>query len=271
MCRWTPVTLALTLAAVIGGCGGGSDHPTVPAREMLDSAAAHPIRSADAEIDTRLRLDGAARLTGPIRLRLEGPYSSAGGARIPSFDWRLNASALGFPVGGRLVSASDNVYLTVYGNQYEIGTDAVAAANERLAAAGGVRLDPRRWLRDPRVTGQDHQGGVDCERIAAPLRGEVVAAELAPLTDAMGISTPSVSGRAVVCIGFDDRTLHELQLNAIFGLSPADSARVDGASAIHLEADVALSDIGQAQEISAPGGSSRPIEDLFLQLQDLAG
>jgi hypothetical protein len=168
MRRWTPV--ALLLAALIAGCGGGSDHETVPARAMLDAAAAHPLRSADAEIDARVHLDGAARLTGPIRLRFDGPYRSAGDSRIPSFDWHLSASALGFPVGGRLVSTSQNLYLTVYGNQYEVGTESVAAANDRLAAAGGIRLDPQRWLRDPRVTGQDHQGGADCERIAAPLR-----------------------------------------------------------------------------------------------------
>jgi hypothetical protein len=269
MRRSTPVVLVLV--AVIAGCGGASDHETVPAGAMLDAAAGHPIRSADAEIDARLRLDGAARLTGPIRLRLDGPYRSAGADRIPSFDWRLNASALGFPVGGRVVSTSQNLYLTVYGNQYEVGTEPVAAANERLAAAGGIRLDPRRWLRDPRVAGEDHQGGADCERIAAPLRGDAVAADLAPLAEAMGIEAPTVSGRALVCIGFDDRVLHELQLNAIFGLSPADSVRFDGATDIHLEADVVLSEVGQAQEISAPGGSSRPIEDLFLQIQDLAG
>jgi len=55
------------------------------------------------------------------------------------------------------------------------------------------------------------------------------------------------------------------------GLTPADSARLDGATAIHLEADVVLSDVGNPQEISAPGGSFRPIEDLFLTLEDLAG
>ena len=268
--RGSPFT-PLLIAAALAGCGGGSNHETVPAEAMLDSAAAHPIRSADAEIEARLRVDGVPRLSGPITLRLDGPYRSGGGTRIPSFDWRLSASALGFPVAGRLVSTGDNVYLTVYGNQYEVGAPAVAEANARLAEAGGLRLDLRSWLGPARVTGQDTAGGVDCERVAAPLRGRHVARDLASLAQVLGVEAPRTSGRAVACIGFDDRVLHELQLRASFGLSAADSARLGGASAIHLEADAELGDVGQPQEITAPGGSFRPIRDLFLTLNDLAG
>jgi hypothetical protein len=266
-----PPVIALLTAAVLVGCGGGSHHDTVPAEAMLDSAAAHPIRSADTEIEARLRVEGVPQLSGPIRLRLEGPYRSGGGTRIPSFDWRLSASALGFPVGGRLISTGSNVYLTVYGNQYEVGAPAVADANARLAEAGGLRLDVRSWLGAARVVGQDSAGGVDCERIAAPLRGQAVARDLTPLAESLGAGPPSVSGRAVACVGFDDRVLHGLELRARFGLDPADSARLDGATAIHLDADVELSDVGGSQEISAPGGPSRPIQDLLLTLQDLAG
>jgi hypothetical protein len=268
--RRSPLIAPLIAAALIG-CGGGSHHQTVPAEKMLDSAAAHPIRSADAEIEARVRVDGVPRLSGPIAVRLDGPYRSGGGSRIPSFDWHLSASALGFPVVGRLVSTGDNVYLTVYGNQYEVGASAVADANARLSEAGGLHLDLRGWLGPARVTGQESAGGVDCERIAAPLRGDAVARDLAPLATALGVEAPSVSGRAVTCIGFDDRVLHELELRAVFVLSPGASARLDGATAVHLESDVVLSDVGGAEEITAPRGSLRPIRDLFLTLKDLAG
>src|SRR5262245_1080169 len=265
-----PVTAGLIAVALIG-CGGGSTHERVPAEKMLDSAAAHPIESANAEIDSRLRVDGVPRFSGPITVRLDGPYRSGGGNRIPSFDWGLSASALGFPVSGRLVSTGDNVYLTVYGNQYEVGEPTVAEANARLAEAGGLRFDVRSWLGPARVTREDNAGGVDCERIAAPLRGEAMARDLARLAKALGAEAPTVSGRAVACVGFDDRVLHELDLWATFALSPADSARLDGATAIPLQADTVLSDVGSAQEISRPRGSVRPIEDLFLTLNDLAG
>ena len=263
-------TAFLATSVVLAGCGG-SDHPRVNPEAMLDSAAQHPIRSADTDIEARLRVDGAPRLSGPISLRLEGPYRSGGETKIPSFDWHVSASALGFPVSGRLVSTGDNVYLTVYGKKYEVGAAAVADANATLAEAGGLRLDVRSWLGPARVVGEYSAGGVDCERIAAPLRGGAVARDLTPLAEGLGASPPSVSGRAVACVAFDDRVLHELELRARFGLAPADGARLAGATAIHLVADVVLSDVGGSREISAPGGSFRPIQDLFLTLNDLAG
>jgi hypothetical protein len=263
--------IALLAAAALAGCGGATHHQTVPPERMLDSAAAHPIQSADTDTEMRIRVAGVPRLSGPINLRLEGPYRSGGGTRIPSFDWRLLVSAIGFPVSGRLISTGDNVYLTVYGNQYEVGADSVSAANSRLAEAGGLRLDVRGWLGPARVAGQGEAGGVDCERIAAPLRGGAMARDLAPLLAGLGFEEPSVSGNAVACVGFDDRVLHELRIDALLGLSPSDQARLGGVTNVAIDGDVTLSDVGEAQEISAPHGSFRPIRDLFLTLSDLAG
>src|SRR5689334_7224738 len=87
----------LAVAVVATGCGGGESHPRVDPEAMLDSAAAHPIQSADTDTDLRLRIDGVPQLSGPLHLRLQGPYRSGGGERIPSFDWHLSASALGLP------------------------------------------------------------------------------------------------------------------------------------------------------------------------------
>jgi hypothetical protein len=263
--------IALVLVAALTGCGG-SHHEQVNPERMLDQAAAHPVSSADAEIDARLRVLGIERLSQPIRVRLEGPYVSGGPERIPSFDWRLSASALGFPVSGRVISTGDNAYLTVYGSQYEVGHGAVADANERLAAAGGLRLDLRSWLGPARVTGQGSAGGEDCERIAAPLRPGATTAGLAPLAGALGLPQPlAASGRATACIGFDDRTLHQLELRLALGVPEADRARLYGATGLLLDADVVLSDVGEQQRIEAPSGSPRPIRDLFLTLSDLAG
>ena len=252
--------LALLCVAVVNAAGcGGSSHETVKPEAMLDAAVAHPIKSAQTDIDLRLQVRDP-RYTGPLALRLTGPYVSGEGRQIPKLDWRMNASALGFPVGGHVVSTGTNVYLTVYGSQYQVGTAAVAAVNERLAEAPAVH--PRSWFGRPRVDGQGHEGGEDCERITAPLRGDEVARDLEPLLAGLGLSqeTPSVSGRASVCVGFDDRTLHGLQVGAV--LSGPTSAAID--------LDAEFSDVGQPQSIATPaGGGYRPIRDLALTLNDL--
>jgi hypothetical protein len=262
--------LAILLAAVVNAAGcGGSDHKTVDPEAMLDAAAAHTIASAQTDIDLRLQLRGVSRLSGPLSLRLEGPYVSGAGRQIPKFDWRMKASALGFPVGGSLVSTGTNVYLSVYGDNYEVGTDAVAAANDRIAAASPIR--PRSWFGRARVDGQGNEGGVDCERISAPLRRDVMAREIAPLSAAAGLSeAPSVWGTARACVGFDDRVLHELEVRAVLGVPAADQASLSGASSVAMDLDIAISDVGEPQKIAIPaGGGFRPIRDLALQLNDL--
>jgi hypothetical protein len=262
--------LTILLIAIVNAAGcGGSDHKTVNPEAMLDAAASHPISSAETETDLRLQVRGVQQLAGPLRLRLSGPYVSGGGRQIPKFDWRLNASALGFPVGGHVVSSGSNVYLTLYGDRYEVGTEAVAAANERIAASPSVH--PRSWFGRARVDGQGNEGGADCERISAPLRGDAVARDIAPLMSGLGLSeAPSVSGKASACVGFDDRVLHELEVGAVLGVPAADQPTLGGASSIALDLDLVLSDVGETQEISIPGGGGfRPIRDLALTLNDL--
>jgi hypothetical protein len=268
------LTALLIFAAALAGCGG-SDHERVNPGLMLDQATARGISNASVEIDARLQVLGVDRLSQPLRLRLNGPYLSNGSGRIPSFDWRLSASALGFPVGGQVLSTGSNVYLSLYGNGYEVGSSAVAAANQRVeqaAAATGSRpeVGMRSWLGQARVVGDDSAGGEDCERIAAPLRRDQTASDLAPLASALGISQPpAVSGRATACVGYDDRRFHELQVDAVIDLPAAARAQLGGATGARLNADVVISEIGEQQLISAPGGSYRPIQDLFLTLNDL--
>ncbi len=259
--------LSTVIVIALAGCGGSS-HAKVNPEAMLSSAGAHPITSAQAEIDLQMQVEGVSQLSGPVKLRFEGPYVSGGGDRIPSFDWRFTASALGFPVGGRAVSTGSNAYLTVYGDNYEIGTAAVSSANQRV---GQFALSPGSWFGRARIDGEGHEGGADCERIAAPLRGAAVARDLAPLADEMGLSPPTaISGSAKACVGFDDRFFHEIGVDADLAVPAADRARLGGATAIHLTLDVVNSDIGEPQQISKPGGGGyRPIRDLALSLNDL--
>jgi hypothetical protein len=270
------VILSTLIAAVamVAGCGGSS-HPRVNPEAMLDAASRHSISSAQVEVDLSLQVSGVPQLSSPVRLKLQGPYVSGGGTRIPSFDWRLNATALGFPVGGRLVSTGSNAYLSIYGDDYEVGTGAVGAANQRIretaASTGGpLGLHPRTWFGQARIDGSGNEGGVDCERISAPLRGQAMTRDLAPLGTSLGISEPlSIAGRVRACVGYDDRVMHELVVDAVAGVPEADRARLAGASAINFTLDVTAGDVGEPQQIAAPRGGARPIRDLALTLNDL--
>jgi hypothetical protein len=268
-------SLALSLIATAGlaGCGG-SHHERIAPDQMLDQAAAHPIHSAQVQADAHLQLHGVERLSTPIRLRADGPYVSGEGHRIPSFDWRVSAGALGFGVGGRLVSTGENVYLSIYGDNYEVGTGPVAAANNWVRGAGQrpepLEAEVRDWFGRARIEGDGTDGGADCERIAAPVRAVPLSGDIAGPIGALGLaSPPTVHGTVRACVGFDDRTFHELALDVELALPTEDRARLGGATGADLSAEVVLSDVGEPQRISAPRGSFRPIQDLLLTLQDL--
>jgi hypothetical protein len=258
--------------ALLSGCGGSS-HSQVEPEKMLDSAAAHPIATARTEIDLRVQVRGAPRLSGPLHLGLEGGYVSGGDRRIPSFDWRFTASALGFPVGGNVVSTGHNAYLSVYGDNYEVGRAPVAAANEWISRTdeSDESLDPRDWFGRAHVEGEGQEGGVDCERIVAHLRAVALTGELTALASGLGLSSPpTLRGTVRGCVGFDDRVFHELGVDAEVGIPAADRPQLGGATSARVDLEIVNSEVGEQQPISIPaGGGYRPIRDLFLTLNDL--
>jgi hypothetical protein len=268
------IILAILLAAIVNAAGcGGSSHKQVEPEVMLDSV--QPIPTAHTEIDLGVRVNGVSQLSAPLHLKLEGGYVAGQRRRIPSFDLKLTASALGFPVDGELVSTGLNAYLSVYGDNYEIGSDAVTAANEAINQADEsddpLDLQPRDWFGRARVDGQGNEGGVDCERISAPLRAVAMTGNLDALARALDLSEPPlVKGRVRACVGFDHRFFNEFGMDADLLIPEADQPRLRGATSIHIDLDVVNSDVGEQQDISIPaGGGFRPIRDLALTLNDL--
>jgi hypothetical protein len=260
-----PTIAALALAALIGGCGGSS-HPHQDPAALLDAAARHPIQSAETSTDLHLTVAGVPALSAPLRLRLDGPYERGLPGQVPKFDWRFSANALAFPLGGRLTSTGTNVYLSVYGEDYQVGTAETAAAGARLA---GIAVHPRDWFGRPREVGDGNEGGVDCERISAPLRGGAIGRDLAPALSALGFSSPpSIRGVAKACIGFDDHVMHELEIDALIAVPRSERAALGGASGAHVQLDLTVSDVGEPQQISTPRGNYRPITQLLLTLND---
>jgi hypothetical protein len=268
--RRPSLALAALLLLPLAGCGG-SGHDRVDPGKMLEGAGAHPIRSASLDVDATIRIDRGGDLSDPIHLHLEGPYVSGGATAIPSFDWRFNASALGFPVGGHVISTGENVYLTVYGNRYEVGESAVTAVNERVAAAAqsGPPPDLAHLLSRPTVVSEGNAGGVDCEWISGAPRWDLIADQLGALTGAAGSAAPVISGSATACVGYDDRVLHGLDIDAGLTFPPEARSRLGGASGVHVEADIEIGDVGESQQIETPRGAFRPMRDLLLTLNDL--
>jgi hypothetical protein len=269
------ITLLLaitTLLGLIAGCdeNESEEAPLVNADALLDSAAAHPVRSADLEGRATLVLEGSSLLTEPLTVRVKGPYVSGGGDRIPSFDWNFDVKLMGFGVDGKLVSTGRNVLISPFGDNYEVGRAAFAAINEEVA----VNAVPARELFGAaRNEGNEEVKGVETQRVSAELDGKTVAQSLHPLRDALGLThVPAPVGWIEAWIGLEDRTVHKLAVDADFGIAPADRPKLAGARGGSLQVEVVLDEINEPQSVRVPGGGGyEPIRNLFLSLQDLAG
>jgi len=269
------ITVLLAIAMLPGplaGCDGGEseDTPLVNPDVLLDSAAAHPVRSADLEGQGRLTLEGSSLLTEPLTLRVKGPFVSGGGDRIPGFDWTFDVELMGFGVDGKLVSTGQNVFISPFGDNYEVGTEAAAAVNQEVAASS---VQARELFGAARNEGNEEVNGVETQRVSAELDGKMVAQSLHPLRDALGLThVPAPVGRIEAWIGLEDRTVHKFALDADFGIAPADRPKLAGARGGSLQLEVELDEINEPQSVRVPGGGGyEPIRNLFLSLQDVVG
>jgi hypothetical protein len=261
----------------LAGCGGDDERRSgVDPAALLDAAASKPLVSANTNVDAELRLEGVPQLSEPITLSLDGPYVNGGGVRIPSFDWDAEAKVAGFGVDGEVVSTGDNVYLSIFGDNYQVGREQIAAVNERIAETAGLLVPggvhPLDWFSDPRYVGDEEVGGVDAAHVISPLRGTgPVEEELSAVTERLGLaSSPSVKGTIEAWIGTDDDVVRELKLNARLRFPAAASLVAGGASGARVSLDLVADDVGEEQSISPPeGGGFKPISELFLSLEDL--
>jgi hypothetical protein len=268
--RVITLLLALVTPAALAGCGGGDggDAPLENPDVLLDSAAAHPVRSADVQGQAKITLEGSSLLSQPVTLRVEGPYVSGGGDRIPSFDWKFNVRVLGFGVGGKVVSTGENVFISPFGDNYEVGSDVIAAINQQVAATSTPARD---LFGAARNEGNEEVNGVETQHVSAEIEGKRVSEAFRPLRDALGLTHfPAPVGRIGAWIGVDDRTVHKLTLDADFGLAPADRPRLGGASGGNLQVEVTLDELNEPQTVHVPGGGGyKPIRNLLLTLNDL--
>jgi hypothetical protein len=247
--------VALSLALAVGSCGGEDGEPRrVDAEALLDSTFSRPVSSAVTRIELVAGASSVPALPAPVRLTLDGPYVGGGGVRVPSADWELEAEVAGFGVDGELVSTGENVYLSVFGDNYQLGPSAVEARREALADPG---LDPRSWFGPATYEGDEEIEGTETARIDAPLRAAALRADLEELGARLGLPSPRAtagSGTIQAWIGIDDGIIRKLRIDA----------------GEELTADVVLTEVGEPQEITIPaGGGFKPIGDLLSSLQRL--
>jgi hypothetical protein len=273
---------AAILAAVLtafAGCGGGEpEAPDEPPAELLREAAATPPASGQAELDLALDLEGQGLLAGPSSVAAEGPFDHGDGG-LPRFELSGEAEVGGFGIEGAVVSTGDDLFVDFFGELYRVGSARVAAAESRLAEAGGAGLDVAAWIADPTYGEIEEVGGADAQEVQGTLQSDAVAAStlvvLAEVVGAPGLLQAAAQGArpgpAEVWIALDDTTVRRVRVELPFTVPSELLVATRGITGGTVDLEVEIGDVGAEVEIEPPaGGGFKPIESLISELRGLA-
>ena len=241
MPRRSPLPLLLAaLLAVAAGCGGSDDDGAPASRAAEADRVLEQTFSQDKRLDSgrfsaRLRLDGPQ----PTAIAVSGRFATRGAGKTPAFE--LDAEAGERRLGA--VSTGERGFLRRDGQAYAVPSAVFAQFADGLAQAGGkpgaatratLGLDPRAWLRDPRLAGETTVGGVRATRVTADLDGARFLAGVRALLERIrGLGLAGAAGqlpeagavrggRVELDSGVQDRTLRRLVVRApVAGGGPA--------------------------------------------------
>jgi len=290
-------------ATTLAACGGEEDVQTI-----LEETFAGEDKEVDrgrVALGLRVTPTGGTPATGPIAARLEGPFVASGEEDgLPRFDLdlSLNAGPQAFTAG--VVSTGEAGFLRFQGGTFQLPEQIFAQFRQgylqsrkrsEQGEAGGeggpasfaaLGIDPRGWLREPQIMGEEEVGGADTTHIRADIEvatlledinrllsqaGEIGVAEPGQVPEQITdqqrrLITQAVrSARMDLWTGADDRVLRQLRLEVDYAIPEEAQERAQGLTSGQLALEVTIADLGEDQEIEPPEGA-RPLEELLGQL-----
>jgi hypothetical protein len=181
--RLPPAVLLIVALVVAAGCGGGGNDKD--AQALLDKAFKASIDSADVKLDAEIEIEGVQSFNRPIRVEASGPFSNNEG-KLPSTDFELKLGTGGQAIQAGFLSTGDRAFIKFQDVWYEQPREQVEQANKSISDAAGKKktslkslgLDPRGWLEDAQMEGDESVGGVETEHVKGKLDVSSVVADL---------------------------------------------------------------------------------------------
>jgi hypothetical protein len=280
--------LSCLIVLFVSACGGGDD--SVDSLLSQTFAPDKSVKSGRLNAQLDADVQGIQGLNGPVRLRLSGPFQSAGKGEMPRFDFTLGLTAGGqtFSAGG--VSTGDKGFVRFQGqayavsdqlfNQFKTGyLNAAKQSKQKKGSAptlGALGIDPRRWLTGAKKAGEENIGGTDTIHITA---GIDVSKLLDDVNRLLGRASTASGSKQVpqrltpaqrktiqdavdsatvdVFTGKDDKLLRRLDVN----VKLKNSGTVKGGT---LRFQLQLDALNKDQTIKAPA-NTKPLEQLLGQ------
>jgi hypothetical protein len=289
------------VAAVAAGCGSSAAGSGAGAGTLLadtfGSGGTH-IRSADLNVSLRVQAKGFKSFTGPVDVRLAGPFETGKAGTAPRFDFDLRFASAGSSVVAGAVSSGTKGYLKLGGRAYVLPASSFKQlAGSGLAGKGSgfslesLGVDVRRWVKDVKTVGEDSvagtptihlTAGLDVPRLLADLDTVLGKADVLGVGNATGALPSGLSAatrekiarsidraRVDIWTGKSDHALRRFALDVRFDVPAALLPKGSTGQSGEVALDLTLADVNRPQPIAAPA-NPRPLSELTAALQQLA-
>jgi hypothetical protein len=299
--------LALVLAvlglAVVAGCGGGGDSASsdMPVDQLLKQTFSgdKQVKSGVLDLSLNVNAQGSSQLSGPLSLRLTGPFESQGKGKLPKFKLSASVAGNGQNLSAGITSTVDKGFVSFQGTDYVISDNVwsqvrkgyeqsqqQASSKSKGQSLSALGIDPGNWLTNPRNAGDGKVGNDDVVRITGgvdvakmlddvntllekgrSLGGSATQNVPNKLTEQQkqeavrAIQSPSVE----IDTGKDDSILRRVLVNFNVNLPKSASATAQSAK---VALDLKISDLNNGQDISEPS-NPKPFTQLLSGLNSL--
>jgi hypothetical protein len=278
----------LLCGGLLAACGGDDDKDGESgAQSLLDQTfgpAADAIDNGRLAVDFRLDPKGLLALGGPIKLTLDGPFSSQGDGQLPHFDVDFAATLAGDVFRGTVLSTGRAAFVRLDGRAYKIDPEFVTELREGLAGVAASKqpglkalgIDPLRWISGAQVRGEERVAGVETTRISGNVAVDKLLEDIDRLLTKAGgaggggdllspkvrkqISDAVKSAKADIWTGTSDKILRQIAVRISFAFEG--DKPITGLDSGVINLRLRLSDVNQTTlRVAGPAGA-RPLADL---------
>jgi hypothetical protein len=302
--RLRPLMLLVlaVMALAVTACGGGDEEKATSStdvNQLLRDTFSGKNKVDSGKLNLVMKIDSAAAggATGPVSVKVAGPFESQGTGKLPKFKIDASLSGAGQNLTAGATSTGEKGFLSFRGQDYAVSDEIFkqfkASYEEAQKKNGGnsaqslatLGIDPHKWLQNPKNAGETKVGDEDTIKITGDVN---VNALLDDLNKALGKArslglqgsenlpsqlTPeqrkqfadSVKNLKVeIYTGKKDTILRRMLIK--LGLRQAS----DQSKTANVDFDLSLLDVNEGQSIKAPS-NPKPFDELVGQLQGLAG
>ncbi len=296
------IAALFAVATALAACGGGDSDSD--AGEVIDSATLEGVESGKLALAVKVRARGEDG--GNLNLDLSGAFQGEGQGELPQLDGTATAkgSLAGERVDfdGGLVLLPNSAYVNYDGTEYEVDPTTYSFVESALQQAqregggegedGGAKacqeeiagLQFSEFVENAENEGSADVGGESTTKVGGELNVPALLDQAVEIADSPACSAQVSAAGELPGDGEIDEAKEEVEtavkaatVELFVGEDDvvrrfAGRLRIepegggDGPSRVDLEFDLELTEVNEEQQISAPGGKTRPLSELFIEL-----